>query len=552
MFKEKQKNLLEVSTKRSSSNVNSFVNEGLRKSNLTLSGNMALKYKSTGNDFLDQFAKLGLYKELRTFEAISSDMTLLWSQDPIMALRFTFYLRIITRKVKFPNGESTDTIQRGAGLRHESIMRMIWIAVNYPDVFWKNLHLFISIGSWKDLITMMQYDLEFHGKEGLVLDHKMLYGLVLAGLHNSNTVDLVLKYLPQIKSNQKCTTVRDQARNIIAKGLAKTLGITYQEYRQLKSSGKAHTWQQLISKKQFNKIDFNSIHGRALALLAGGKFIENQGLEAKYLEWIKSQPVAKYTGYVHELLSKINMNMPEYRKHTINKQFDGLVQLGKTNANTDSRFIVVRDTSGSMVSVARGTSVSCYDIAKSLALYFSEFLEGAFKDAWIEFNTSAKMHTWKGNTVVDKWLNDYSNTIGNTEFLSVAKLFASIKNKGVKESEFPTGILCISDSEFNPAQLGETNVENFRNILKSAGFSTEFVNNFKIVLWNLQSSYYGDDTGTKFETYGNHTNVYYFSGYEASIIAFLTGTDNQKSIPKSADELFLAAMDQEVLDMIEY
>jgi hypothetical protein len=77
------------------------------------------------------------------------------------------------------------------------------------------------------------------------------------------------------------------------------------------------------------------------------------------------------------------------------------------------------------------------------------------------------------------------------------------------------------------------------------------VNNFKIVLWNLQSNYYGEGTGQKFETFGNVKNVYYFSGYEASIIAFLTGVEGQKKEPKNAEELFESAMDQEIMNMIE-
>jgi len=68
----------------------------------------------------------------------------------------------------------------------------------------------------------------------------------------------------------------------------------------------------------------------------------------------------------------------------------------------------------------------------------------------------------------------------------------------------------------------------------------------------IQSNYYGDDTGCKFETYGEVENVFYFSGYDASVMAFLTGTKEsqvQETTPKTAQELFDAAMNQEVLRM---
>jgi hypothetical protein len=125
-----------------------------------------------------------------------------------------------------------------------------------------------------------------------------------------------------------------------------------------------------------------------------------------------------------------------------------------------------------------------------------------------------------------------------------------IKSEGVNESDFPTGILCISDSEFNPTSLNETNVVTAKNSLLNAGFSKEYVDNFKIVLWNLQSRYYGDNTGEKFETYNDHTNVYYFSGYDGSIVSFLLGTPESKTTPKNAEEVFEAAMNQELLNEI--
>lgn len=45
--------------------------------------------------------------------------------------------------------------------------------------------------------------------------------------------------------------------------------------------------------------------------------------------------------------------------------------------------------------------------------------------------------------------------------------------------------------------------------------------------------------------------MYYFSGYDGAIVAFLTGVEGQKSEPKNASELFNAAMDQEIMKLIE-
>lgn len=103
---------------------------------------MEQKYSSTNDEFVNQFGVLGSYKLPRSFSDISRDCSILWGIDPIKTMKFIFYLRIITRVVIFPNGTKTSTPQRGAGLRYESIMRLVWVAINHPKAFWK---IYISL-----------------------------------------------------------------------------------------------------------------------------------------------------------------------------------------------------------------------------------------------------------------------------------------------------------------------------------------------------------------------------------------------------------------------
>ncbi len=561
MFTAKQKTLIpNVGKKETAKAVSTsvFVNKALENKAVTTSGNGAKKYSTTGNSFVDQFGKLGSYKSPRTFDEITKDCETLWASNPLMTVLFIFYIRMITRVTTLFSGLSTRVSQKGAELKHEGIMRMIWLHFKAPDTFWKNIPTFISIGSWKDIITMLSYDLVYNGWEGRKLDWNKFGDLILSGLENKNTSELLKKYLPSIKANSNCTTLESQADNIIAKWICSLLFgnkdlevyTNYKKYRKLKSSGTAHEWQQLISQRKFDRIDFAKIHGRALSLLVRGKFLDNSGLRDKYTQWITKPETTnvKYTGFVHELFSVCIkygtlIRMPKAEQETINKQFNTLVKKGGETKNTN--LIVVRDTSGSMSSTASGTNMSCYDIGKALALYFSEFLTGKFADAWIEFKSDAKMHTWSGNTPLEKWYNDKSSFVGGTNFQSVIALFVKLKQQGIPESEFPSGILCISDSEFNPSQLGKTNVESALATLRRGGFSEEYIQNFVIVLWNLQSSYYGRGTGEKFETYGNTPNVFYFSGYSAATVSFLSNDI------KTAEELFNEAMNQEVLSLIE-
>src|SRR5208283_646253 len=102
----------------------SFVNAGLAKTAEVKSGNGSKKYSTTGNDFVDQFGKLGSYKVPRSFADISKDSGILWSENKLLTVCFVLYVRMITRVTDI-FGKKTKEPQRGAELKHEGIFRMI-------------------------------------------------------------------------------------------------------------------------------------------------------------------------------------------------------------------------------------------------------------------------------------------------------------------------------------------------------------------------------------------------------------------------------------------
>ena len=538
-------------------------NSPVKKVEYTTSGNGALKLTSTGDPFVDQFGLISQYRQLRPYSSVSKDMQELWNIDPMYTLKLLFYIRLITRKVKFSNGTETSKVQKGAGLRHEAFMRMLWLAVNHSDVFYKNLPLFITIGSWKDIIQLMSYDLQYHGWDNKVLDFDKMSDFILAGLENPNTCNLVKKFLPTIKAKSKCKTLESQADTIIGKFLTHKLfdggefspklhSKNYHLYRKLKSSGTAHEWQQMISRSQFN-IDFSKVHGRALALLVSGNYLKNHNLEKDYENWIKKQPVAKFTGFVYELFKGLNLNSPLYKKYTIDKQFENLIQTAKEGSSTESSFIVARDTSGSMSSNVKGLNISSNDVAKSIALYFSYLLKGKFANSYIEFDRKTELKYWEWSSPSDKYLINTSCAYGNTNFLSIATLFIEIY-KHTPIEKFPTGLIAISDGEFDSygKDKCKTTFQLFKDRLLKAGFPKDYVDNFKIVLWDIPNAFYSfDEIRPKFESYADTPNFFYMGGLDPAGITFLLGGEVNKSIPKTPRELFETAMNQEIMDYIQ-
>lgn len=551
---------------------NAFVQAGLKTSAQTLSGNGALKFSTTGNSFVDEFGTAGRFKSPRDYKDVDVSMRKLWAEDKLACIKFAFYLRMVTRQVVFPDGTRTEETQRGQGLRHEGIYRTMWIAINHPKVFWNNVHLYISVGGWKDIITMLSYDLQYNGWKSRMLDWDKMGKLLLAGLENDKTTNLVKKYLPQIKANSYCKTLEAQADNMIAKWLCSLLfggkpeannASTYKKYRKLKSSGTAHEWQKAISQGNLLHINFDTIHGRALALLVSGKFLKNNKLEDKYAKWIAAKPVAKFTGYVHELAEMVKPGIKQYQIDTINAQFNQLVTVALARLSVEGiRPISAVDTSGSMDSpmyIGNGQvgKLKSIQVAFSSTLFFDEMiLPGSpFKNSYLCFSNKTSLQQFSGTGFVERYNSIMSRRgAGGTNFESVFQFFADFKrqNPNVPESEIPNFVVCWSDGEFNRVSTGlKTNVERGRQILKQAGYSKDFYENFGLGFVELPNTFYSQKPTPKFETFGDVKNVFYFSGHDLSPLAFLFGVGKSAKLPTTAQELFEAAMDQEVLNLLE-
>lgn len=521
-----------------------------KKQPVVSTGNGAKAYSSTMNSFVDQFGKFATYKAPRQYTDIAKDMEDLWKQNPLMAIRMIFGIRMITRKTESAFGVHTT---KGGELKNEGIYRMIWLGVNHPILFKRYLPLFICIGSWKDVFIMLAKDLSHNGWERRSLPWDYIGDVILSGLKSKEQSELVKKYLPQIKSKSKQKNKDIEARTIVAKWIASLITSapnSYEIYRRLKSSGTAHEWQQLISKKRFDEIDFDKIHGRALQLLVKSKFLKKHGLEYEFKKFITSEKVvaegAKATDFVHDLFRNLK-STDTVRRLTTDAQFKTLVNKGK-DTETKRKYLVVRDISSSMNGAADGVNMAAGDVAKAIALYFSEMLDGAFKNSYMVFSSRAELRTWVGETPTEKWFNDRESYVGNTNFQAVIDVLCKLRKEGlIPEEEFPNCILCISDGEFDPTtHLRESNVEEAYRKLKEV-FSKDFVDNFAIVLWNLPNGYYSRlrPVTVKFESHSKAHNVFYFSGYSASIIAFL---NNMKVT--TAEELLDEFLNQPFLQLI--
>ena len=523
--------------------------------------NGAISYATFGSALMDQFGKAASFRG-RNISEVWSEQDMLWSEDANSALKFPFYLRMITRQVNILGGKKSEKVQRGAGSRDEAFKRLLWIAKYHPDEFYRNLWILPMVGSWKDLWVLLSFD----GAEAY-LDEQKFFEVIAEGINDDNHRDLVKKFMPRIRADKKCKTPWAQRTNTLAKRFANFAGWTYKDYRTFKSTGKAHEFQTVICKGLYHNINWKTIPGRALLNLVSGNFLKSHGLTNEYVEWLKSQPVAKFNGYAFELSRKLRSYKgggPDLAtKVTIDKQFDGLIATAsKDGGAITGNVLCALDTSASMTGTTLDNSgTQPYDVCLALGIYFSELNKGAFHNVVAEFNSISKLMTING-TFSEK-LNQLQRNCyggGSTNFQSLIDLIVDTRKKNPKMDieEFPTTLLIVSDMQFNPS--GRLGSYNTRNVSEKTNYETamaklrsvfpeDFVNNFKIVWWYCTNRKCNDFPSTM-----ENAGTYIFSGYDGAVASFLLGgdtvTSNDVKTMPTMEDIIKSAFEQEVLSLI--
>ena len=552
--------------------MNNFISSVMASKGSAYTENGAISYASTGKELVDQFGKAASYRG-RDYSVVSDDMKRLWAENPEAALKFPFYLRLITREVKMGDGSKTEKVQRGAGAKDEAYKRFVWLMQNHPTEFYRNLYLIPVVGSWKDIWQIL-----FYAEDASVnVDKEKFFEVIAEGLASESQVDLVKKYLPRIRSTKKCKTVWALCTNKYAKEFVSWAsgkvdgGFDAEAYRHMKASGEAHVFQKLMCGQRYDEINFKTIPGKALLNMVSGKFLSNHDLYDKYVEWIKSQPVAKFNGYPYELGHKLgysrwggNSNVDIATKVTIDKQFENLIQTGrKNNGAITGNVWCALDTSGSMSSESPGSDVTALDVCKSLGIYFSTLNEGAFHKNVIMFDSTSRVKQLSGS-FSEMWDQIPYDAMGSTNFQSVVDEIVRIRksNPSIPLEDYPKTLLVVSDMQFNPTNRwmwdytpndrdNQTNIEQAKAKLRSV-FPKEFVDEFKFVWWNVTSRRTEDVPSTL-----DDSSSYFFSGFDGAIVSFLLGGDagivdektGQKRMP-TAEELVQIALSQEVISLV--
>lgn len=523
--------------------------------NDTLTENGAISNSSTGEAIIDQFGSVSSYMG-RDYEAVCENQNTLWNENAELSVKFIFYLRMITRKVKINNSFITDNVQMGQGLRDESLKRLLWLAENHPTVFYYNIWLLPIVGSWKDIWTLMYYDKLYNVN---CIENTLIFELIKQGLACENQCDLVKKYMPRIKSKSKLTTDWTKCSNQLAIDFAKHLNVSKAEYNKIKTSGKAHNFQKLISHNLYDNINWNLIPGKALTKLVNSKFLSNHNLEQSYIDWLMNQPSVKFNGYAYELGKIYNHSTMNLTKRiTINKQFNTLIESAKDNGGIKGNVWCALDTSGSMSSCYANSNVSALDVCMSLGAYFSTLNEGVFHKQVIMFDNVSRVKKLQGD-FCDMLDQMPKNAMGGTNFQSIVDEIVRVRrtNPNIPLSDYPQTILVVSDMEFNPSKRfwdpftkedEMTNYEAMKDKLYEV-FPIDFVDNMKFIWWSVSSRV------SNFPARMEDGGCYIISGFDGAIISLILGGENieNNSFEKkqlSMKDVVCNALNQEILSQV--
>ena len=363
-----------------------------------------------------------------------------------------------------------------------------------------------------------RYDYILEGIGTLIEDE--VVSLIKDTLENdlkSDNPSLLAKWLPSHRSHGK--------NNLLAKKLAKLLGITPKEYRKTLSTlrSKINLVEKNLTNKDYEKIVFDEIPAKAM-LKYNKAYNRNMPLEFEaYKENLKNNSSKINTDglFSYEIIKKILFNS-SYDEDLYNLMWEKQKDVFYGN---HENILVVADTSGSMKSY--GAIPYCSSVG--LAIYTAERNKGFFKNHFITFSEEPVLHEIKGKSIVEKVHNMKTINAYNTDIDKVFKLLldTSLENN-LKQEDLPSHILIISDMEFDRGVYSETgtNYSGWKKAFIDAGYKLP-----TIIFWNVS----GNGRGVPVTKFSSDVSI--VSGFSTNILSNLLTLDNYSPLSMMMEKL---------------
>lgn len=396
--------------------------------NETTTTNGMRAYKSTNNALLDLFFKIGTYRG----QDMSKWFDAAYAQDRDKTLRILQWVRDI-RGGAGERQRFRDLLKHFA--KGKDVDEVISLLMKIPEIGrFDDLHIF-EPGSKLEDAALMVHALAIHNQNGLAA-----------------------KWAPR--------------KGPIAYKLQKLLGMSPKSYRKT-IVGLSNTVEQKMCAQEWDKIEYSHVPSVASKI---------------YSRAFRRHDEQRYNDYLSSVQKgESKMNASAIFPHDIYNQ--AFVDSAQANAQwkslpnylegVDERILVMSDVSGSMSGLPMSISVA-------LGLYFSERLEGVFKDCVLTFSDSPSLVKLSSGASLRERINELRR-INWGMSTNLAGAFEEIlrlaKEYNLSQEDIPTKVLIISDMQFNSAcgnSGNDSSMKMIRDRFSEAGFIAP-----NVIFWNV-------------------------------------------------------------------
>lgn len=305
---------------------------------------------------------------------------------------------------------------------------------------------------------------------------------------NTNNISLLAKWMPS--NNTSSADSRAKARRLM-----KALHWTAPQYQRTMSvlRKEIDIVERKMSSNNWQSIDYEKVPSKASKLYTNAFMKHDQERYTAYLEGLKTgkakvnASVLNPCEIVHKLYKSISWSCNDRNAVTL---MEAMWKNLPDRVQGEGDTICVLDTSGSMYSyVDSKGSMTCNEVAESLAIYFAERCSGVFQNKIITFSHSPKyMNLTRCDSLESKlkYIQKYSE-IADTNIEATFDLLLNTAIKGhLTQNELPKRILILSDGGFN--QMAEqtpdkTLFQTINQKWNKAGYEMP-----TLIFWNILGS----------------------------------------------------------------
>ena len=425
----------------------------------TRTENDAATYAGSGSDVLDFFAAVGALRSAKEAEIVVR-FTRAFAEDPVRALRTLFYAR---------------DVRGGLGERRVFRVLLRHLAAYAPACVEKNLPLIPEYGRWDDVLALFGTPLE---SAAVRLIRKQLES-DLGASQKGEDVSLLAKWLPSVNTSSRETRAK-------ARHLAASFGMQEAEYRKMlvRLRRCIRIIEDHLRTKDYS-FDYAKQPSKAMFKYREAFRRNDAKRYEAFLERVARGNETLHTGtlYPYEVIRPLchwdsGRGLSAEASRTLDITWKAL-----PDYTHGENALVVLDGSASMYGGGEPLP-AC--VALSLAVYFAERNEGAFRDHFITFSRKPRILQIKGATIADKisYCRTF-NEVANTNLEGVFRLLLrAAVSGGVPQQEMPEVLYIITDMEFDACteNASVTNFEQAKKMFAEAGYRLP-----RIVFWNVQS-----------------------------------------------------------------